>query len=227
MNLGHSVRITRVTRRAIFLLVMFLTLWPGTALARPADAGPRNEVAGPRPDSPMVGPSWMPGETETSVVKSVHVQHLFDLAVVQQPEGEDAYIADVAYQATQFSLAREFGSIGLLAHNGLGGRWFSQLAPGETVLLAYTDGRTEDFVVTRVLRYQAVVPEDPATPLKDLATNEILSGEQAFAQAYGGQRHLVFQTCIYRAGDWSWGRLFVIAAPVPTEAGAPRERGRG
>jgi hypothetical protein len=44
-------------------------------------------------------------DRQTRVVKSVHVPQLFDHAVVQQPDDDDNFIANVSYQATQFSLA--------------------------------------------------------------------------------------------------------------------------
>ena len=72
-------------------------------------------------------------------------------------------------------------------------------------------------MVTEVLRCQAILPGDSATGFKDLPTDEILSYGEVLRRVYGGERHLVFQTCIYSAGDPGWGWLFVIAVPVAVE----------
>jgi hypothetical protein len=40
-----------------------------------------------------------------------------------------------------------------------------------------------------------------------------LSSTDLFNQMYTGGNKVVFQTCIYANGNWSWGRLFVTATP--------------
>jgi hypothetical protein len=70
------------------------------------------------------------------------------------------------------------------------------------------------FVVTEILRYQALERKSPFSSFRNLSnTDEVLSTEQMFERAYGGDRHITFQTCIAKYGNASWGRLFVVATP--------------
>jgi hypothetical protein len=105
-------------------------------------------------------------------------------------------------------------TVGLLAHNTLAGKFFSRLAIGEQVRLLYGDGRVEAFVITEILRFQALEPLNPTSDLRSLATGEVLSAAEVFDRVYTGAHHLTLQTCIARLGITSWGRLFVIAMPA-------------
>jgi hypothetical protein len=116
-------------------------------------------------------------------------------------------------EATQFRMAAQYGTVGLLAHNHLSGRHFSQLQTGQEVRLVYGDGRIETFVVTEVLRYQALQPTSPYSSFRNLDKEETLSAEGMFKRVYFGDGQVTFQTCIEFGGDLSWGRLFVIAVP--------------
>ncbi|HET9906290.1 MAG TPA: hypothetical protein VFQ23_06605 [Anaerolineales bacterium] len=147
------------------------------------------------------------------VLSGVYIPSVLALPVVQQPTGDDGYVSGRNDEATQFSMASRYGNIGLLAHNYLSGRLFSQLAVGEEVRLIYGDGRVEYFVITEVLRYQALEPNSPWSSFRNLESEDILSTEQMFTRAYAGDRHVTFQTCIESNGNASWGRLFVIAVP--------------
>jgi hypothetical protein len=144
----------------------------------------------------------------------VQVDDLMDLPVVQQPAGHPTYVSRGANQATQFSLAAMHDTVGLLAHNTLAGKFFSRLAIGEQVRLLYGDGRVEAFVITEILRFQALEPLNPTSDLRSLATGEVLSAAEVFDRVYTGAHHLTLQTCIARLGITSWGRLFVIAMPA-------------
>jgi hypothetical protein len=108
----------------------------------------------------------------------------------------------------------QYGNIGLLAHNNLSGKSFSSLAAGQQVRLVYGDGKTETFIITEVMRYQALQPNSPYSSFRNLDTSEeTLTAEQMFKKVYLGDRHITFQTCIEAYGNSSWGRLFVIAVP--------------
>jgi hypothetical protein len=152
--------------------------------------------------------------SEAVVVRGVYVPKVLALPVVQQPEGHPYYVSNRDGEVTQFSMASQYGNIGLLAHNNLAGQFFSSLAIGDQVRLVYGDGRVEYFVVTSVLRFQATQPESVSSSFRNLDRNEVLSANEMFSRVYTGERHLVFQTCIEAAGNPSWGRLFVIAVPV-------------
>lgn len=152
---------------------------------------------------------------DANVLRGVYADGLFALPVVQQPTDNTAYVSAITNTVTQFSVATQYGNIGLLAHNYLGGQSFFQLMPGQRVQLIYGDGRIENFQVTRIYRYQATSPSSVYSDFIDLDTQEHLSANALFAKVYMGSRHITFQTCITRDTDLSWGRLFIIAEPEP------------
>jgi hypothetical protein len=151
--------------------------------------------------------------SNVSVLSGVYVPNVLALPIVQQPAGDSGYVSGRDDEATQFAMASQYGNIGLLAHNYLSGRLFSHLGIGEEVRLVYGDGKVEYFVITEVLRYQALDPYSQSSSFRNLDNYDILSTEQMFARAYAGERHVTFQTCIAANGNSSWGRLFVIAVP--------------
>ncbi len=151
-----------------------------------------------------------------AVVQSVHVDGAFDLPVVQQPKKDTNYVSPKKDELTQFAAVSQNGNIGLLAHNYLSGKVFSRLVPGQIVHVLYNDGETESFVITEILRYQALDPKSPYSSFQNLEDErEILSVGQMFDRVYAGDHHLTFQTCIANDGISSWGRLFVVAMPKP------------
>lgn len=150
---------------------------------------------------------------EGGVLRGVYVPNVLALPIVQQPEDQPYYVSNHNGEATQFSVASHYGNIGLLAHNNLSGRFFSQLAVGQTVHLVYGDGRVDSYVIGQVLHFQALQPESVSSSFRNLDRNEVLSSSEMFNRAYVGERRLVFQTCIEAQGNASWGRLFVVALP--------------
>ena len=150
---------------------------------------------------------------EADVLRGVYVADVIALPVVQQPSGNPGYVSNYDGQATQFSMASQFGNLGLLAHNHLAGKSFSQLAVGQEVRLIYGNGRVEYFVITEILQYQALQPNSVQSAFRDLATDETITAEQLFRRVYTGDRHVTFQTCIEANGNLSWGRLFIVATP--------------
>jgi len=159
---------------------------------------------------------------DANVLRGVYVSNVLALPIVQQPSGNAGYVSNNNGEATQFRMATQFGNIGLLAHNHLSGKDFSQLAVGQEVRLVYGDGHFETFVVTEVLRYQALQPTSPYSSFRNLDKDETLSAEGMFKRVYFGDRHVTFQTCIEKDGELSWGRLFVIAIPKSEFAGFDR-----
>jgi hypothetical protein len=150
---------------------------------------------------------------KANVLRGVYVPDVLALPVVQQPEDRPYYVSNRNGETTQFSMASQYGNIGLLAHNTLSGKFFSRLSVGQPVHLVYGDGRVETFVVTEVLRFQASDPASISSSFYNLDEDETLSSVEMFNRAYGGARHLVFQTCIEASGNPSWGRLFIVAMP--------------
>lgn len=150
---------------------------------------------------------------EADVLRGVYVADAFALPVIQQPSGSPGYVSNYDGQLTQFSMAAQFGNLGLLAHNHLAGKSFSQLAVGQEVRLIYGNGRVEYFVITEILQYQALQPNSMRSTFRDLATNETITANQLFERVYTGERHVTFQTCIEANGNLSWGRSFIVATP--------------
>ena len=159
---------------------------------------------------------------DANVLRGVYASNVMALPVVQQPSGNAGYVSNNLGEITQFRMATQFGNIGLLAHNHLSGKSFSQLAVGQEIRLVYGDGHVEYFIVTEVLRYQALQPTSPYSSFKNLDKDETLSAEDMFKRVYFGDRHVTFQTCIEKDGELSWGRLFVIAVPKSEFAGFDR-----
>ncbi len=150
---------------------------------------------------------------DANVLRGVYVPHVLALPVVQQPQDHPYYVSNRDGEATQFSIASQYGNIGLLAHNTLSGKFFARLSVGQQVHLVYGDGKVEAFVVTNILRFQASDPASISSSFHNLDRDETLSASDLFLRAYAGERHLVFQTCIEANGNPSWGRLFIMAMP--------------
>ena len=150
---------------------------------------------------------------DVNILSGVYVPDVLALPVVQQPSGNAGYVSNKDGQATQFVMASQFGSVGLLAHNYLSGRFFSELTVGQEVRLVYGGGKVEYLVVAEILRYQALEPNSQLSSFRNLDQSEVLSAEQMFKRVYAGERHVTFQTCIAANGTLNWGRLFVVAKP--------------
>lgn len=153
------------------------------------------------------------GDSDANTLSGVYVPDVLALPVIQQPPGDAGYVSNKDDQATQFAMASQFGSVGLLAHNYLSGRFFSELTVGQEVRLVYGNGIVEYFVITEILRYQALEPNSELSSFRNLDRSEVLSADQMFKRVYAGERHVTFQTCIEANGTVSWGRLFVVAKP--------------
>jgi hypothetical protein len=150
---------------------------------------------------------------QKEMLRGVYVDNVLALPVVQQPSGNTIYVSNNDGEVTQFGVASQYGNVGLLAHNHKAGKSFSELAPGQDVLLVYGDGHIETFEIEEVLKFQALQPNNPFSSFKSLDKDEILTTGQMFNRVYAGDHHLTFQTCIAAYGKLSWGRLFIIARP--------------
>lgn len=149
-------------------------------------------------------------------VVGVYVHGVFSLKVAPQPSNNPAYVNSDAGYATQFSLASQYGSTGLLAHNYLSGSLFFSLATGQEVNIIYGDGSIRRYSISVIRHFQALNPLSTASNFVDLdnpGSNQ-LSNSDLFHQIYNQGDRVVFQTCITANGDTSWGRLFVIATPI-------------
>ncbi len=149
---------------------------------------------------------------QPNIVAGAYAPNLFALRVVKQVMDNPAYVSPINGTVTQFGLANQYGTIGLLAHNYLSGAHFSKLALGQEIAIVNGDGAVRRFAVTSIRRFQALNPSSPYSNFLDLDnTGAQLSSTDLFNQIYTGSNKVVFQTCINANGNWSWGRLFVIA----------------
>ena len=199
-----------MTRTALHFNLLVLSLLTGFFLNSPSVQAIA-DAESTLPDFTSFSESVQNGEAE--VLRGVYVPNVLALPVVQQPAGKSYYVSSHEGEVTQFAMVSRYGNIGLLAHNTLSGRFFSQLSAGQEVRLVYGTGKVEYFVVAEVLRFQALQPESVTSSFRNLDQDEVLSAGEMFNRAYVGERRLVFQTCIEAYGNASWGRLFVLAVP--------------
>ena len=197
--------------RFLAILCLLITLgsfWIPTGQAQ-ALTGPK---AGDLPTLQAFASQIKTGTADDLV--GIYIPELLAAQVIQQPEGNAGFVTPWPNFVTQFSTASRFGSTGLLAHNYLAGRGYSQLGKNQTFHLVYGNGRTSTFVVTEILRYQALEPNSVTSSFKDLENGTLLSASELFLKVYNRPGMVIFQTCISAEGDPSWGRLFIIAEPL-------------
>jgi len=139
------------------------------------------------------------------------------MRVINQPQGRPEYVSNVTGTVTNFQLASRYGNIGLIAHNYLSGRHFTELKLGDPVFIMDGFGKRWIYRVAGIRRYQALNPRSPYSNFIDLDTNEECSVNEVFRRVYGGSHHLVLQTCIKKGNLEEWGRLFVIAEPAEVQ----------
>ena len=211
MQLNTHARRISLNTSLLLLILVSLFLRPGPASALETDKA----LPG------FAGFSRAVQNGAANVLRGVYVPNVLAFPIVQQPAGNAGYVSFNDGEITQFGMAAQFGNVGLLAHNDLAGRFFSQLAAGQEVRLVYGDGKVEYFVIQQILQYQALQPTSPYSSFLDLHNNDLLTAEQMFKRVYTVDRHVTFQTCIAGPGSLSWGRLFVIATPKPQYSGLP------
>jgi hypothetical protein len=204
-------QMSRTVLNASFLLVILISIF-----FNPIDAGALGNGEQPLPSFSDFSKTVQNGEA--SLLRGVYVPDVLALPITQQPAGNAGYVSVKDGEITQFGMASQFGNVGLLAHNHLSGKSFSQLAVGQEIRLVYGNGKVEYFVITEVLKYQALQPTSPYSSFRNLNKDETLTAEQMFKRVYVGERHVTFQTCIEANGNLSWGRLFVIATPKPVHS---------
>jgi len=148
-------------------------------------------------------------------VVGVYVPGTLALPVGQQPKNNAGYVTRESNQATQFNMAAQYGTIGILAHNDLAGSQFTDIQMNQYAIVVYGDGHVEYYVVREVQKYQALSPTSTFSDFINLDdTDERLTAADLFNRVYSPGERLVFQTCIAAEGDPSWGRMFIIATPV-------------
>ena len=149
-----------------------------------------------------------------NTIRGVYATDIMALQVLQQPSSNAGFVSGQEGTATQFSMASQYNSIGLLAHNYASGRHFFDLSFGNIIQVVYGDGDIELYKVAEIYRYQALSPNSARSNFKDLVTGQTYTATQVFYQMYTGGHHLTLQTCIQQDDVDSWGRLFIIAYPL-------------
>lgn len=150
---------------------------------------------------------------EENVVRGVYVPNVMAYRVAQQPLDTPGFLSSKEDRVTQFRMAAEYGTVGLVAHNYLAGESFFNLEAGDEVRIVYGDSKVETFIVYEILQYQALQPNSPYSSFRNLDRDETLTVNQMFKRVFVSDGYVTFQTCIEKDGISTWGRLFVIAIP--------------
>ncbi len=152
-------------------------------------------------------------------IRGIYVKDVLANEIVQQPPGNPGYISREVDTVTQFGLASQFGTIGLLAHNSIAGIAFFNIVAGDIIYLIQSTGELKAYSVSEIQRYQALIPTSQYSDFVNLNDPQsVISAQTLFLRTYGRGGVLVLQTCIEEAGESSWGRLFIIAEPLPMVA---------
>lgn len=147
-------------------------------------------------------------------LSGVFVPGLFAYQITQQPASDAGFVSAQPDLLTQFRMASQYNTIGLLAHDYLAGSAFMQMKVGQDIVLIFGNGELKYYQIYEIQQFQALTPSSPYSSFIDLSTLKSLSAEQLFYQTYGLGGRLIFQTCISKNNISSWGRLFILAKPV-------------
>ena len=146
-------------------------------------------------------------------LRGIYIPEILAAPVIQQPAGNHEFVSPRQNVLTQFNLASQFGTTGLLAHNYLAGESFSLLQKDQKFYLIHGDGQVSSYVVKDVLRYEALEPDSTLSSFVNLESSDLFTAAELFSQVYARPGNVILQTCISRDNNLSWGRLFVIAEP--------------
>ena len=196
----------------ILIILAALLLKPGTLIPVTTGSGPASDPVRPVP-SLLDFIEVISGDAGDQIA-GVYVEDLFALPVVQQPADQHGYVSPSPDTITQFGMAEDYGTIGLLAHNYAAGDLFFELEEGMEIILIFSDSSLERYRVSFTASYQALEPENPRSAFRDLTNQNILSAPDLFTQVYNNPGAVTFQTCIAHENSLSWGRYFVSAIPT-------------
>ena len=150
----------------------------------------------------------------SGVIRGIYADENFGYPVIQQPSSKPGFVSDINGVVTQFALASQYGTTGILAHNYLAGSAFFDLEIEDTIEVVFGDGSIKQYRISNIQSYQALSPNSASSNFVDLNSGETLTATQLFKRVYSGSHHLTLQTCIASGSEDSWGRLFVIAEPI-------------
>ncbi|HVN56248.1 MAG TPA: hypothetical protein VMT46_18100 [Anaerolineaceae bacterium] len=156
----------------------------------------------------------------------IYAPDIMALPVIQQPAKSPSFVSTAPDTLTQFGMASQYGTIGILAHNNLAGANFYKFAAGDLVALVYGDGVVKFYQIDRIQRFQALSPESPFSNFIELDhPDKQITSTELFNRIYSHGDPLVFQTCLAVRGNLSWGRIFVTAkafSPRQAAVAGPR-----
>ncbi len=175
-----------------------------------------HEEAAPLPTLEDFAASLNPAQN--GQITGLYVENKLAYPVMQQPAGDAGFVSSQPDTLTEFALARPFGGRGILAHNHLAGAVFEQLTVGDVLVVILSGGQTQYYQINAVQRFQALTPTSPQSNFRSLSDGSLLTSSQLFHQTYGAGSGLVLQTCIAQGSELSWGRLFLLASPIPAPA---------
>lgn len=151
---------------------------------------------------------------QAGVITGIYAAGVLALRIVQQPEGDVAYISEEDGSATQFQSAAMYGIVGLLAHNFLSGELFYNLRDGQEITLVYGDGSLQNYRINAIDDFERLVNADLQSDFRDLRAGQVRTVDDVFFDYYSGEPHLTLQTCIEKDGVWNWGVRFIVAQPI-------------
>lgn len=164
------------------------------------------------------------GSNNSLTYTRLTANNLFSFTISSQPAGNPAFVSSEPGVVTDFSLARTYGTIGLLAHNTLAGASFSYLKTGQLLQLIAQDGSVTVYRIITIEKYRALTPSSPKSDFSPLdASGNRMTAAELFNHIYatGQGKRLVLQTCLEANGNPSWGRLFIIAELETGSASSP------
>jgi hypothetical protein len=145
-------------------------------------------------------------------VTGLWLPNLTGLVVQEQPAGQPGFVTDQPGTVTNFQLAADYGSMGLLAHVYLAGAFFNTLDVNHIITIVYGDGSMDKYRVTEIRQYQALDPDNTLTDFTSIDNwGKKISQEDLFYEVYSHPGRLILQTCIVNNNDNLWGRKFIIA----------------
>jgi hypothetical protein len=212
-----------MTHRLLCVLIASILLLVATTSADIVSPDRIVLTSGPKVDIPLISvPAALPNfksfvtglKNGQSDLTGIYAGGQFAFKVIQQPVDNPAFVSTQPETLTQFRMAGNYKTIGLLGHDYLAGGSFFSLKKNQEIILVSGNGSTKYFKVDDIQRFQALSPESPYSRFVDLMTQEQLSAEELFNRIYARGNLLVLQTCIPNEKISSWGRIFVIAKPI-------------
>jgi hypothetical protein len=107
--------------------------------------------------------------TSANGLAGLYASNTLALPIVHQPSGNPAFVSSQPGVVTEFAMANQYNTTGLLAHNTLAGAEFSRLSIGQNLVLVYANGERKTYQITAIERYQALSPNSASSNFISLA----------------------------------------------------------